>query len=134
MTKLTVCNVLDWGSMDVAKLEEYVNIAEKWNIDIDAIKNYIENNGDKLSDINAWFYSTISLIFYNIMDRVQDYINIELEEEADLLMEKWQKVQNEFAPFINYLDSWFGNFFDEIDLIGNEEEIIKEIIERLREV
>ena len=123
--KINLMNVLDWGSGDITALERYLTIADLWGISIYDIADTIEfTNGDK-TKINDWFYTVIELIFSTVMKEVQE-VHPELET-------KIEKLNDNFLPFINYLDSWFNNFLDDVELYDEKEKVIAEIAERLVE-
>jgi uncharacterized coiled-coil DUF342 family protein len=130
---LDLTDVLGWGSLDIEKLEEYLKIAKKFGVTIDDIREEIQETfrysageeGD-IADINNWFYVAIHEIFYAIMDEVR---NVTEDEE---ILKKIEELENNFNPYINYMDSWFNNLLDEIDFTKDKEEIIEEVIRELR--
>lgn len=124
---LDLTDILGWGSLDVEKLEEYLEIAQKFNIDIYDIREDIKGYGGDITDINSWFYSVINFIFNNVMDEV------EKSTDDKTILEKVDELRNNFSPYINYMDSWFDNFLDNIDLNQDKENIIKDVIKYLQE-
>ncbi|SDF66411.1 hypothetical protein SAMN04244560_01046 [Thermoanaerobacter thermohydrosulfuricus] len=68
-----------WGYRDIEKLEELLEAAEKFNIYPDEILEDIREIENDPTDINSWIYSTMSLLFYKIMDKkdviIEEVIN-----------------------------------------------------------
>lgn len=124
---LNLTDVLGWGYLDVKALEDYIEVAKKFDIYPEDIKEDIKGYDGDVTDINAWFYSSITLIFYEIRD--------ELKKSTDdgELLEKIEEMEDNFNPFINYMDSWFNNFLDDIDFNQDKEKILKDVIKKLRE-
>lgn len=127
---LNLTDVLGWGSLDVKALEDYIKTAEKFKISSDDIKEDIRSYEGDATDINYWFYSTITLIFYEVMREIR--VIAEKNGDAELI-DKTEYLENNFDPFINYMDSWFGNCLDDIDFNQGKEEILNDVIEKLRE-
>ncbi|SDG32110.1 hypothetical protein SAMN04244560_02145 [Thermoanaerobacter thermohydrosulfuricus] len=117
-----------WGYRDIEKLEELLEAAEKFNIYPDEILEDIKEIENDPTDINSWIYSTMSLLFYKIMDEV------EKEIYDKNIIKKVEKIREEFSPYVNAMDSWFNNFLDEIDLQKDKNEIIEEVIKAIEKM
>lgn len=117
-----------WGYRDIEKLEELLEAAEKFNIYPDEILEDIREIENDPTDINSWIYSTMSLLFYKIMDEV------EKEIYDKNIIKKVEKIREEFSPYVNAMDSWFNNFLDEINLQNTKDVIIEEVINALKEM
>lgn len=132
---LTVEDLFDWGSLDVEKLEEFINAARKFGIDIDEIRDNIASFEGDITDINAWLYSVVSLLFYRITDELSDYVeNLDLKPYIkDLISNYIEDLRDNFCPYINCLDTWFNNILDEIDLTQSKSQILKDLFERICE-
>jgi predicted ribosome quality control (RQC) complex YloA/Tae2 family protein len=117
-----------WGYRDIEKLEELLEAAEKFNIYPDEILENIKEIENDPTDINSWIYSTMSLLFYKIMDEV------EKEIYDKNIIKKVEKIREEFSPYVNAMDSWFNNFLDEINLQNTKDVIIEEVINALKEM
>jgi hypothetical protein len=124
---LNLTDVLGWGYADIEALEEYIEIAKKFDIFPDDIIEDIKSYEGDVTDISTWFYSSITLIFYEIIDELE-----KSTDDSDLL-EKIQKLRDNFDPYINYMDSWFNNCLDDIDFNQDREKILEDVIEKLRE-
>lgn len=132
---LNLSNVMGWGSLDVDALEKYILIANEFGIDIEDVKEDMSNYEGNVLDINNWFYSTISLTFYSIMEGLGEYVqdNIEDEDVVDFLLDKIEELKDNFSPFINYLDSWYDNILDNIDLTQEVDNIFNDIVQEMYE-
>lgn len=117
-----------WGYRDIEKLEELLEAAEKFNIYPDEILEDIREIENDPTDINSWIYSTMSLLFYKIMDKV------EKATYDKNIIKKVEKIREEFSPYVNAMDSWFNNFLDEINLQNTKDVIIEEVINALKEM
>lgn len=117
-----------WGYRDIEKLEELLEAAEKFNIYPDEILEDIREIENDPTDINSWIYSTMSLLFYKIMDKV------EKTTYDKNIIKKVEKIREEFSPYVNAMDSWFNNFLDEINLQNTKDVIIEEVINALKEM
>lgn len=124
---LTVKDILDWGELDVQVLENWLNVAEKFGITLNEIKEELKNDEMDITDINSWYYMTMYLITEAITDEI-----FEVTEGNEEIMEKANKLTFNFKPYINYADSHFNNILDEIDFAKNKEEIVNEVIKKLR--
>ena len=127
---LNLKNILGWGYSDIEALKSYIKIAEKFNIYPEDIKEDIREYQGDATDINSWLYSVISAIFYKITQEIREIAN---ENKDTELLERIDELENEFNPFINYMDSWFSNFLDNIDFNQDKQKILNDIIEELRE-
>lgn len=113
-----------------------IETAEHWGVEIFEIREDIKSYDGDITDVNSWFHSTISLTFYKVLEGLEEFIeeNIEDEEENSLAIEKLEELRDDFSPFINYLDSWFNNILDEIDLTEDHEEVFKAITKAFLEL
>lgn len=132
---LNLSNVMGWGSLDVDALKKYILIANEFGIDIEDVKEDMSSYEGDILDINNWFYSTISLTFYSIMEGLGEYVqdNIEDEDVVDFLLDKIEELKDNFSPFINYLDSWYNNILDNIDLTQEADNIFNDIVQEMYE-
>ena len=123
---LTVKDILDWGELDVQVLENWLNVAEKFGITLDEIKEELEHEEMDKTDINSWYYMTMYLITEAITDEI-----FEVVDGDERIMEKANKLTFNFEPYINCMDSHFNNILDEVDFTKDKEEIIEEVIREL---
>lgn len=123
---LTVKDILDWGELDVQVLENWLNVAEKFGITLDEIKEELEHEEMDKTDINSWYYMTMYLITEAITDEI-----FEVVDGDERIMEKANKLTFNFEPYINYMASHFNNILDEVDFTKDKEEIIEEVIREL---
>jgi hypothetical protein len=66
------------------------------------------------------------LTFYEVTNAIKES---EEYAESDDLQEKVTELEDNFAPFINYCDSWFSNCFDELDF--DSDNIVEQAISLL---
>jgi len=120
---IDLTDVLDWGSLDINALEKRISEAEKIGVTLDDIKDYVEDLENK-TDINTWIYATLNCIFQKTCDLLKEEF-----PEKESIIESWE---DDYSPFINYLDSWQNNELDEIDFDSNnwKEELISILNER----
>jgi len=130
---LELKDVLNWGSLDIEALNELIEKAELLEIYPEDIREYIENNYMNVTDINSWFHGVMSLMFYKIVNTIRNILDEDDEEHRELL-NKLQEWEDDFSPYINYLDSWFNNPLDEIDWksVETSEDLINKVIEILK--
>lgn len=102
--------LLNWGSSDVPKLLKYLNACEKLRIDMDQLHDAIDGLEMNKIDMNTWFYAAIDTLFHNIVSHLQSDYELTDDEISYI-----HRMEDNFGPYINYLDSWFDNIFDEID-------------------
>jgi len=128
----TLVDILGWGYLDAKKLKEYFDIAKLYDIEVSDIRENIQDDGYNISDINQWFYYTIRSIYFDFCSEFQEYTEKEypLIHKNFRIEEALQEAQDDFNPYINYLDSWFSNELDEMDL-GNKEESFKSYLKVL---
>jgi hypothetical protein len=118
LTCYRIARILGWGTRDLEVLDEkYLTLAEKLGIEMCDIGDDIERwgIGERLS-INWLFESVIDRCFYAILEQVE-----ERYPETQTLCEK---ARDSFNPYINYMDSWFHNRFDELDFTLPLDELI----------
>ena len=120
--------LLRCGSRDLDKFGDMMATADNFDI---SIYDIIENTNSTGIEINALLNSIITLIFYKVMDLIEDSID-EYDEKyeknednkndkdhtfnAEKLVQKVNKIRNDFNPYIDYMDSFFDNNLDDIDL------------------
>ena len=100
-------------------ITDYISVADIF--DEEAIGNVlydIESYDGNKRDINNWIYSAKSLTFYSILELIRNYT-----DENDILSEL-VRLEEDFSPFVNYLDSHFNNIIDQVDLKASQQEII----------
>jgi len=121
--KLNLYDVLDWAYLDVEKLEWYLEIASRLGISIDDVKEEIEEFNGDTSNINNWFYAVIELIFWNVTNKLFE------QTDDENLKYEIETMQDNFSPYINYMDSWFDNDLDNIDWdnVDNLDEAVDEL-------
>ena len=107
---LDLTDVLNWGGLDISALENRISEAEKIGVTLDDIKDNVDEFGNR-TNINYWFDAVLSCIF-------QKTCNLLKEEfpEKEFIIKSWE---DDYSPFINYLDSWHNNELDEIDFDEN---------------
>ena len=137
--KLSIVDLMGWGFLDVEELERRVEVAENFGVEIDEIKEGIEefsNDNTAFLDINNWIYSTMTLTFNEVMRGLEQYIEETPKNMEDLIIEEREEIKNKieelkdnFSPFINCIDSWYDNLLDNIDLTRHTEEVYNDIID-----
>lgn len=85
-------NLLDCGSLDIDKLAEIIDTCEEFNED--ALYNAVENLKAQQIKIscNELMFELLSDLEFNLIDKIKDELNIELNED-------------DFELFINFLDT-----------------------------
>ena len=108
-------NILCWGYLDEKALDKYLSICYELDLTIANLEDRITDmEGDRL-DINMWFYSCIDAIFYTYSDKLLDELDaFKYPNVYDKVQEYLEDLKDNFSPFINCLDSWFHNIFDEL--------------------
>ena len=132
---LSLTDVLGWAYLDIQELEKNMEICEGFGIYADDIKDDIQGYNGDATDINNWIYSAISLSFYHVINETRGHIeaNDDYNDIADDLLYLIDELENNFSPFINYMDSWYNNILDEIDLTQAIDLVIDEIIYILKD-
>jgi len=114
--KLTIEDILDWETFDIKKLEKCINLYFKLDgININKIKEDIYGVNDYIYNINSWFYAVYNLIWekvYKIVEKKIMFIkNKKLNNKLYIYL---SDLDREFSPSIDYLNSYFNNFLDNI--------------------
>lgn len=125
-----MCDLLSCGYLDAEAFMEYLNTAENYHIDMEQLNDDIDSMGYEKSqiDINTYFYSAISCIFYTVLNNVQEYADDNLKlDNLQRISDYIEGLKDNFSPFINCLDSWYNNIFDNMTLSGDVEQDFKEI-------
>jgi len=109
-------DITDWGYMDIESLSNYIDTAKELDIDIEDIKEDIRGFDGDILEINNWFYSTISQIFHTHISNFEEWVQAEYpliykNKIDDILID----LEDNFSPFINCLDSWYSNVYDELE-------------------
>ena len=110
--------IVKGGSLDIERLEDWCNRAAKLGITIEEASDFIDGIGFDKAEVNAWFYAFISLMFERL---IEDIIAM---FDSKKIKRACEKLKDKFSPYINYLDSWFNNSFDEIDWDMDKDNII----------
>ena len=125
---LTITDVTNWGELDITALEQWIGRYAKflWDGDkrtaIDCIKNaLIVEHGSIPTDINLWFYATITLTFHQITNIIKHTNRMDRE-----LFQNIKKLEQNFSPDANALASSFNNCFDYINFEQPREEVLKQ--------
>lgn len=85
-------NLLDCGMLDIDKLIEIIDTCEDFQDSaLEWAIQDIENN-DRDFNVNSLMFNLLSNLEYNLIDKIGDELNIELNED-------------DFELFINYLDT-----------------------------
>jgi len=111
-------NISEIGYLDLKELSLWDNAIRKFEYDFSYIDE-IESIGFDKIDTNTYFYVVIDRLFNLICQELEENINLSREEKKSL-----ENLKDNFNPFINCLDSWFNNVFDELDLSLSKEEIL----------
>jgi hypothetical protein len=128
---LKVQHVMGWQDEHVAALTGWINAyanllgTDQEEKAIDCIRTAMALEGEYPPlDINRWFYTVLSLIFYELA-------GILCKNERTANSKLLQKMQKQYAPETDFAASCFGNCFDEIDFEQQREAIIEEAIQIL---
>lgn len=117
--------LIPMGYLDLVALNKYVKLGKKFNYNfVEYVREDLEEQGEinffnNVDFTNKLFYVVIDNCFKQILFHLR--IN-ETKEEA----KKFNQLEENFNPFINALDSWFNNCFDDLDFDLNKEDIIKQ--------
>jgi hypothetical protein len=121
---LTVPDVTGWDDTDVAALTKwlnaYANLLGKNSEEqaVQVVRNALALEGDfPANDINRWFYTVISLIFYELEQVLTKQAN---KKQTNLLV----KLKANFSPITDFAFSCFGNFMDDIDFEQSRDAIV----------
>jgi hypothetical protein len=132
---LTISDVTNWGELDIAALEKwinkYANLLEKnqQHRATNCIKIAITiEHGFPVMDINIWFHTTINLIFYHLTNHLKH-----THRANRNLMKNIKKLEAEFSPDANAIASSFNNRFDYINFEQPRKEVLKQAIVVLSE-
>jgi hypothetical protein len=119
-------DILGVGYLDLKHLIYYNEAIKKFDKDFD-YKEELNNigNDDKVTDANNLYYVVIDRLFYSIIGELE---NLKLTKKQK---NKINVLKDNFSPFINCLDSWFNNIFDELDLSKEKDDIIQDAIKLL---
>ena len=114
-------NLLGCGWRDLDKFEEFLNKAEAWDIKID-LYDIVEETKDihEAVGFNTLLHTLLDEIFNDLISEFDD-------EDAELL-------RDNFAPHLNFLDSWFNNPLDDLDENSTREDAIRKLSEWLEEL
>ncbi len=122
---LTVPDVMGWSGVDTLALTKwinaYANLLGKNSEEqaMQTIRNALALEGDfPTRDINRWFYTVISLIFYEMLSILREF---DAAKHANLI-----QLEKSFSPSINYAASRFNNCFDNIDFEQEKESIMEQ--------
>jgi hypothetical protein len=126
MNYATLENLFGWGYLDIKKLDDLLYTCSNWSIEVDDLEQLIGDFAGDTTNLNDWIYACIHKLFYTIFYEVEKYI------KDKKLLQKIEHIKDNFDPYVNYMDSWFNNFLDEINLDDDPEEVIKEIIKYLK--
>ena len=133
---LNLTDILEWGYFDIKELNTRMEQASTWDICNTDIIDYIEGiNGDK-TDINTWIYSTINLTFYKVIEALREHIVDTMDAEDERLQDieyYIDKLEDEFSPYINYMDSWYSNILDNIDLDNKRDRILDDLLYEIKQ-
>ena len=108
--------LLECGSDDLEMLGDILLVANNFNITL----RDVMNNIDAGVDLDALLYSAFELVFNRIMELAEESLkNLDVENEDDefnyvFLVHKLKKIKEEFNPDIDYVDSCFNNYLDEV--------------------
>lgn len=123
---LTVCDVMGWQKEDVYALniwlEAYANLlgSNQEEKSIRCVRNALALEcGFPADDINQWFHTVISLIFYDLLHILKQH----KVTKATL-----KKLEKSFSPNINFAASSFNNDFDAIDFKQERDFIIAQAL------
>ena len=108
--------ILDCGIQDIDKLLNLITDYENLGGDIEDVNDYIKYPGVTIS------FGTITFAVMNLMmNQITDYMEKSVEEyvkqsKKEKYIDKIEEIRENFDPYINYMDSWYNNHLDEIDL------------------
>jgi len=120
---LTAPDVMGWSAIDTLALTKWLNayanlLGRKREVQaVQVVRNVLALEGDfPTHDINRWFHTVISLIFYEMLSILREY--------ATTKHTNLEQLEKSFSPSINYAASRFNNCFDGIDYEQNREVIV----------
>lgn len=115
---LTVPDVMGWSEVDTLALTKWLNayanlLGRKKEVQaVQVVRNALVLEGDfPALDINRWFYTVISLIFYEMLSILRDY---DTTKHTNL-----EQLEKSFSPSINHAASRLNNCLDGIDFEQN---------------
>lgn len=129
---LTVCDVMGWQEEDVyvlnCWLEAYANLLGKHEEirAIHCVKAAMALEGLPAHDINCWNKTTLTLIFYELVQALR------LQNDKQLTA-AITELTKQFSPHVNYAVCRFNNCFDAIDFEQSRDVIIAQAVKLLRE-
>lgn len=124
-------DILQCGWLDAQYFINLLGQCEKYDIEMGDIKDDIEGMGYELGniDINTYIFSAMDKLFFRVMQNVEEKAEEELKpENFERFNEFLQELKDNYSPFINCIDSWFNNCFDEMTLNGDEEQDFRELL------
>ena len=122
---------LDCGWLDAQYFIKLLGQCEQYNIEMSDIKSSIEDMGYQLSDIdiNTYIFAAMDSLFHAVMQNVEEKAKDELKPENFERFEEFlNDLKDNYSPFINCIDSWFNNCFDEMTLNGDLDQDFKELL------
>ena len=112
--------ILKCGSLDIKTFVNYFEFAETIGIDVYSIVDNIIENSTEYPGFNTWLYE----ICYSITEKLCDLV---VENCSNKKVKKLvDEIRDNNSPYVNYMDSWLNNIFDEMDF---KERDINKIIE-----
>jgi hypothetical protein len=112
-------DLIEIGYLDLKSLLPYYECLKRFEDDISIID--LLNDMDLKLDTNNIYFVIIDKLFYFICNELENLEDIKKNELKNI-----EKLKDNFSPFINCLDSWFNNVFDELNLGLDKDELIEE--------
>ncbi len=126
---------IDGGSADIEYLESLIDTAQKLGIDFEDIKEHInefvEELSSKPSDVNTWIYCVHYMIFYKVIDEANSITNDFPYTIESIIRGILDGMSDDFSPYINYLDSSFGNLLDDVNLDQSLEDVAEDLVNEI---
>lgn len=109
-------SILNCGTRDLDKLEELINNYENLDGEFDEIMDYVKDLGEISFGTIAYAAMSLTMekITENMRKAVKEFVN---KNEQQKYLKAIEKFENDFNPYIDYLDTFYNNFLDEIDIL-----------------
>lgn len=122
--------ILECGTLDIDFLLRTINKYKDSFLDYDPDLSFFIKEMKR----NDYFHlgAMLDMLITDILYKFIDYFKSKATEELNTnnknrVITYLENLSFDFQPFINYLDSYFNNILDEVN-IGNEEEVWKTIL------
>lgn len=124
-------DVLDCGWLDAQYFINLLGQCEQYSIEMSDIKSSIEDMGYQLTDIdiNTYIFAAMDSLFHTVLSQVEEKAEQDLKpENLERFNDFLTDLRDNYSPFINCIDSWFNNCFDEMTLNGDLDQDYNELL------